>query len=202
MQTLRLLRIALWLAAAAAAIAYVALALRGDPPPRQPSAGTDAGAIGGPFTLTDQRGATFTEKDVAGRPHAVFFGFTHCPDVCPTTLFGLTQLMQALGPDADRLKVLFVTVDPERDTAEALTTYMSSFDPRIVALTGDGAAIDRMVRNYKAYYRKVPSGESYTMDHTAVVFLMGADGRFVITLDQHEPVETQLAKLRRLVKTP
>lgn len=109
--------------------------------------------------------------------------------------------MKQLGGDADRLRVLFVTVDPERDTVEQLSTYMSSFDPRITALTGDTAAVDRMVRNFKAYSRKVPTANGgYTMDHTSLVFLMAGDGRFVGTLDQHEAADVQLAKLKRLLK--
>lgn len=171
--------------------------------PREPS--VPAGAmvleiseLGGPFALTDQHGRAVTQDDVAGRPYAVFFGFTNCPDVCPTTLFGLTRLMAALGPEADRFKVLFVTVDPARDSVEQLRLYMSSFDPRIAALTGTPEATARMLKNYRAYARKVPTEGGYTMDHTALVFLMGSDGRFVSTLDLHEPEEAQLGKLRRL----
>ena len=129
----------------------------------------------------------------------MFFGFTHFSDVCPTTLFGLTQLMATLGPDADRFKILFVSVDPERDTVEQLRLYMTSFDPRITALTGMPEATAQMLKNYRAYARKVPTEGGYTMDHTALVFLMGSDGRFVSTLDLHEPQEIQLGKLRRLV---
>lgn len=199
---MRAVRVVLWLAVALAAIAYVALAVI-RPADEVPVAGVGqkVAELGGPFRLTDQNGRAFTEKDVAGAPHAVFFGFTNCPDVCPTTLFALGETMKQLGPDADRLRVLFVTVDPERDTTEQLATYMSSFDPRFTALTGDTAAIDAMVKNYRAYYRKVPNeGGGYTMDHTALVFLMGADGRFVTTLDMHEPPENQLAKLKRVLK--
>ena len=156
--------------------------------------------LGGAFALTDQNGATVTEEALAGRPYAVFFGFTNCPDVCPTTLFELSRLMQQLGPDADRFKVLFVTVDPERDTLDQLGPYMSSFDPRITALTGSPEATAAMLRNYRAYARKVPMGDGYTMDHTALVFLMGSDGRFVSTLDMHEPEEIRLGKLQQLAR--
>lgn len=200
---IKAIRIVLWVAIAIAAIAY-ALLLGSSEDRKDLVSRSELPSLqdfGGAFRLTDQRGATVTDKDVAGSPQAVFFGFTNCPDVCPTTLFGLTQLMEQLGSDADRLRVLFVTVDPERDTVEQLGTYMSSFDPRITALTGDGPSIDQMVRNFKAYYRKVPTESSYTMDHTALVFLMGADGRLVSTLDMHEATDVQLAKLRRLLKS-
>ncbi len=91
--------------------------------------GAPAAAIGGPFRLTDQDGHVMTEEDLKGRPSLVFFGFTHCPDVCPTTLFDISQIMQALGPDADRTRAVFITVDPERDTQDVLKDYLSSFDP-------------------------------------------------------------------------
>ncbi|QIB33469.1 SCO family protein [Ancylobacter pratisalsi] len=172
----------------------------GRPVPREVA--IDISELGGSFALTDQEGRRVSEKDVEGRPHAVFFGFTSCPDVCPTTLFALSQLLPQLGTDADRLKVQFVSVDPERDSVEQLKTYMSSFDPRILALTGSREEIDTMVANYKAYARKVPTESGYTMDHTAVVYLMGPDGRFAGTLDLHETAEVQLGKLRRLVARP
>jgi len=194
----RRLRWILWGLVVIAAAGFGFLMLR--TPPVPPGASViDVSELGGPFTLTDQNGRAVTQADIAGRPYAVFFGFTHCPDVCPTTLFGLTQLMAALGPDADRFKILFVSVDPERDTVEQLRLYMTSFDPRITALTGTPEATTQMLKNYRAYARKVPTEGGYTMDHTALVFLMGSDGRFVSTLDLHEPQEIQLGKLRRLV---
>jgi protein SCO1/2 len=159
-----------------------------------------AAAIGGPFTLTDQHGATVTEASLKGHPSAMFFGYTFCPDVCPTTLSDLTLLMEKLGPDADKLKVYFVTVDPERDTAEQLATYLQAFDPRFTALTGSREAIDAMLKEYRVYSKKVPTdGGSYTMDHTASVYLLDSDGRLAGTLDYHEKEETALAKLKRLV---
>ena len=109
-----------------------------------------AAAIGGPFRLTDQDGRVVTEEDLKGRPSLVFFGFTHCPDVCPTTLFDITQIMQVLGPDADRTRAVFITVDPERDTQEVLKDYLSSFDPHLVALTGDLPSITKVAKEYRA----------------------------------------------------
>ena len=136
-------------------------------------------AVGGPFALTDQNGKQITDKDMAGHPFLVFFGFTHCPDVCPTTLFDVSEIFRALGPDKE-VRALFGTVDPERDTPQVLKDYLSSFDPRITGATGDEAAIAAAIKGYRVYAKKVPTdGGGYTMDHTAIVYLMGKDGRFI-----------------------
>jgi protein SCO1/2 len=157
-------------------------------------------AIGGPFTLVDTRGQPVTQQDFLGRPSAMFFGYTHCPDVCPTTLLDLTELLKKLGPAADRLNVAFVTVDPERDTPAQLREYLSSFDPRIRGLTGTQAQIDAAAKAYHVYYKRVPMPDGdYSMDHTASVFLMNAKGGFVGTLSFEEDPQTSLRKLRRLV---
>lgn len=202
MTWLRAIRIAAWtgIAILSAFIAvYAGLAYRTAGLP-QPSQDAGAALVGGPFRLATHRGGALSDKDLLGRPYAVFFGFTYCPDICPTTLYELTGLLAELGPDADRLEVLFITVDPERDTAEQLTAYMSAFDPRITALRGTIEETDAAVKAFKAYYRKVPlEGGDYTMDHTAGIILMDAAGRFKGTLDLHEPRETQTAKLRRLI---
>lgn len=158
--------------------------------------------IGGPFVLTTQSGARLTEADLRGKPFTVFFGFTHCPEVCPTTLWEMSAALKALGPDADRLKVLFVTVDPARDTPGSLAGYLQAFDPRIVGLTGTEAEIDAMAKAYRAYWRKVPTeGGDYTMDHTASVFLMDAKGEFAGTIAYEEQAPVRLEKLRRLIAT-
>ena len=117
--------------------------------------------IGGPFRLTSHEGKPFTEADLKGKPFVVFFGFTHCPEVCPTTLYDLTQDMAALGKDGENLQAAFITVDPERDTPELMKTYLSSFDPRIVGLTGTEEEIAAAARTYKIYYRKVPTDGGY-----------------------------------------
>src|SRR6202167_4786183 len=136
-------------------------------------------AIGGPFQLTDQAGQTVTEKNMQGHPTLVFFGFTHCPDVCPTTLFEMSELMRKLGPDADRTGALFITVDPERDTPAIVKDYLASFDPHLRGLTGDQAAIDQAIKDYRVYAKKVQlQGGDYTMDHTAIVYLMDKDDQF------------------------
>ena len=113
-------------------------------------------AIGGPFSLTDHNGRTVTEQDLKGRPFLVFFGYTNCPDFCPTTMFEISEVLKKLGPDGDRTRALFITVDPERDTPAALKDYVSSFDPRIIALTGEPAAIAAVAKAYRAYYKRVP----------------------------------------------
>src|SRR3712207_4035501 len=133
--------------------------------------------IGGPFRLTSQEGKPFTDENLKGKPFVVFFGFTHCPEVCPTTLYDLTQDMAALGSDGQKLQAAFVTVDPARDTPELMKTYLSSFDPRIVGLTGTDEEIAAAARAYKIYYRKVPTDGGYTMDHSATLFLMDKIGR-------------------------
>jgi protein SCO1/2 len=155
-------------------------------------------SIGGPFSLTDQNGSTVTDRDLKGHPFLVFFGFTHCPDVCPTALFEVSEIMRALGPDADRVRVLFVTVDPERDTPAMLKDYLSSFDPRLSALTGDPEAVAAVAKAYRVYYKKVPLSEGgYTMDHTAIVYLMNKDGHFVSPFNIKRSPELAAAELRK-----
>jgi len=155
-------------------------------------------SIGGPFSLTDQNGRTVTEEDLKGRAFLVFFGFAHCPDICPTTMFEISEIMRKLGPAGDRMRALFITVDPERDTPEALKAYVSSFDPRIVALTGDEASIAAVAKAYRAYYKRVPLKDGgYTMDHLAIVYLMDKDGRFVSRFRLNRPVDEAAAELRK-----
>ena len=155
-------------------------------------------SIGGPFRLTDQNGKVVTDRDVKGKPFLVFFGFTHCPEVCPTTLFEMSQVLRQLGPDADRVRALFVTVDPERDTAQSLKDYLSSFDPHMIGLTGDPADIASIARAYRVYYKKVPlDGGDYTMDHTAIVYLMNKDGRFVSPFSLKRTAAAAADDLRR-----
>ena len=155
-------------------------------------------AIGGPFKLTDQNGKVVTEQDLKGHPFLVFFGFTHCPDVCPTTLFEVSEVMRALGPDAERARALFITVDPERDTPAVMKDYLSSFDPHLSGLTGDPAEIAAVAKAYRVYFKKVPLDEGgYTMDHTAIVYLMDKTGRFVSPFNLKRPIEAAAGDLRR-----
>jgi protein SCO1 len=155
-------------------------------------------AIGGPFSLIDQNGAPITDRDLRGRPFLVFFGFTHCPDICPTTLFEVSEILRTLGPDAKRAAALFITVDPERDTPAAMKDYLSSFDPQLIGLTGDPAAVAAVAKAYRVYSKKVPLEQGgYTMDHTAIVYLMDKDGRFVAPFSLKRTTEAAAADLRR-----
>ena len=157
-----------------------------------------AAAIGGPFELVDQNGRALTDRDMKGRPFLVFFGFTNCPDVCPTTLFEVSEIMRALGRDADRIGALFITVDPERDTPEKLKDYLASFDPHLRALSGKPAAIAATEKAYRVYSKKIPTdGGGYTMDHTAIVYLMDKDGRFVAPFNIKRRPEDAATDLRR-----
>jgi protein SCO1 len=188
-----LLMLAGFLAGVASIVLVVVLVSGRDP---IPSAG--ASAIGGPFRLTDQDGKTVTDKDLHGHPFLVFFGFTHCPDVCPTALFEISEVLGKLGPDAQKVSALFVTVDPERDTPEQMKDYLSSFNPRLVGLTGDPTAIAAVAKEYRVYVKKVPlDNGDYTMDHTALVYLMDKDGRFVAPFNLKRSAEDAAADLRR-----
>ncbi|UHD45637.1 SCO family protein [Aureimonas altamirensis] len=168
---------------------------------RQPtqSAPISVADIGGPFTLTDTAGNPFTEKNLSGRPAAIFFGFTFCPDICPTTLYELAGMMKALGPQADAIDFVFVSVDWERDGPQQVSRYLQAFDGRMIGLSGTQAEIEAAADAFKIHVQRVPLDDGgYTMDHTASVLLMGPDGRFTGTLDYDEPMETKLGKLRRL----
>lgn len=143
----------------------------------KPPASTEI--IGGPFQLTAHTGQQVTEQDFLGRPFLVFFGYTHCPDICHTTLFEMSEILKSMGPDA-KVGALFVTVDPERDTPEALKDYLSNFDPRIIGVTGPRASIDPVLREYRIFSKRAPGkDEDYSVDHTTVVYLMDKNGRFV-----------------------
>ena len=151
------------------------------------------------FTLQTVDGKPFGSTDLSGKPYLAFFGFTHCPDVCPTALFELSGLLKEIGPAADRITPLFISIDPERDTAELLKLYMTSFDPRIVALRGNATQTKAAAEAFSAIYKKVATAsDSYPMEHTAGLFLIRADGRLQGMLDMHEPRAAQLQKLRRL----
>jgi protein SCO1 len=166
---------------------------------RAPSpVGPAVAAVGGPFHLEDQNGKSLSDADLKGRPFLVFFGYTHCPDVCPTTLFEISQIMRALGPDADRAAALFITVDPERDTPAVIKDYLSNFDPHLHGLTGDQSSLNAALKAYRVYAKKVPlDNGDYVMDHTALVYLMDKDGRFVAPFNVNRTPEAEAADLRR-----
>jgi protein SCO1 len=158
-------------------------------------------AIGGPFKLIDQDGKAITDDALKGHPSLVFFGYTHCPDVCPTTLFDLSEVMRALGPDAGRIIALFITVDPERDTPEVMKDYLSSFDPHLRGVTGGDKAIEAVEKEYRVYAKKVPTGkgDDYSMDHTALVYLMDKQGRFIAPFSFKRRPEESAAELRKFM---
>jgi protein SCO1 len=155
-------------------------------------------AIGGPFQLTDQAGQTVTDQNLKGRPTLIFFGFTHCPDVCPTSLFEISEVLRAMGKDADKVNAWFVSVDPDRDTAAAMKDYLSSFDPHLKGLTGNPEAVTKVLSAYRVFARKVPLKDGdYTMDHTALIYLMDKDGRFVAPFNLKRSPEDAAADLKR-----
>jgi protein SCO1 len=138
--------------------------------------------VGGPFELTDHTGQLRTEGDFRGRLMLVYFGFTYCPDICPTDLQAIGQAIDKLGREADSVQPLFVTVDPERDTAQHLAEYVPMFHPRLIGLTGSPAAVRKAADAYKVYFAKVPVGKEpndYTVDHTAFIYLMDRDGNYL-----------------------
>lgn len=150
-------------------------------------------AVGGPFSLVDHKGARRTEKDFAGRPMLLFFGFTHCPDVCPTTLASVSGWLAALGPDADRIAALFVTVDPERDTPHVLAEYMQAFDPRILGLTGTAAEVTAMLKTFRAFARKTETGD---FEHTAAVYLIDERGHLLRLIEMAQSDDVAIAALK------
>jgi protein SCO1/2 len=199
------LRIALWVVVAIALFVIGALAVGqysffGG---RLLTAGSElkpGAPLGGPFKLVDEEGAPVTEAIFREKPSVTLFGYTHCPDVCPTGLSEMGKWAEELGPDADKLRFVFVTVDPERDTPETMRDYVTAFSDRIVGISGAPDAVHAMVKDYKIYSRKVPlEGGDYSMDHTASMILQDAKGNFVGTIDTSESHAMGLAKLKHLV---
>ena len=152
--------------------------------------------IGGSFALIGQDGRVVTNADLAGRPYLVFFGYTHCPDFCPTALFDISAVFKELGPDK-KVAALFVTVDPERDTPDILKTYLENFDSRIIGLTGDTQKIEATAKAFRVYAKKVPGEKpgDYTVDHTGVVYLMGKRGKFVSAFNLQRPPQQAAREL-------
>ena len=198
MNKLGQVRLVLWALVALAAVGFAYLQLR---PARLPEPSQAyATSLGGPFTLTAADGSTVTDQSLRGTPFALFFGFTRCPDVCPTTLARLARLRGQMGSDGEKLRIVFVSVDPESDTPADIGQYTALFGTPILGLTGTPEQIAQIAKAYRIYYAKVPQdGGNYTVDHSATVFLMDRDGRLQSTLDMKEGDEAALAKLRRLV---
>ncbi|WP_297560175.1 SCO family protein [Nitratireductor sp.] len=156
-------------------------------------------AFGVPFELVDQDGNTITEAAFRDGPTVVFFGFTHCPEVCPTTLFELDGYLEELGEEGEEIEPYFVSIDPERDTPEVMKTYLSNFSDRITGITGDPEKVAAMAKGFSIYVRKVElEGDDYTMDHTASILLLDSDGDFFGTIAYEENRDTAIAKLKRL----
>ena len=160
---------------------------------------TGPGGFGAPFALVDQDGAEITEAAFRGAPSAVFFGFTHCPEICPTTLFELDGWLATLGEEGKDIRAYFVTVDPARDTPEIMKSYVGNVSDRITGITGEPAKVEAMARAYSIYFKRVElEGGDYTMDHTASVLLLDRTGDFAGTIAYGENPDNALAKLKRL----
>ncbi len=199
------IRIALWIAVALVLFGLGALSIGGrsllEPREARSGAALQPGApLGGSFQLVDAKGAPITEAIFRERPSVTLFGYTHCPDVCPTGLTEMGRWAEELGPDAEKLRFIFVTVDPERDTPAIMQDYVTAFSDRIVGISGPPDAVHAMVKDYKIYSRKVPlDGGDYSMDHTASMILQDSGGNFVGTIATGESHETGLAKLKHLL---
>ncbi len=155
--------------------------------------------IGAPFELIDQNGEPITEKAMAGKPAMVFFGFTHCPDVCPTTLLETATWLGELGKEGETIQPFFITIDPERDTPEIMKAYVENFSDRVTGITGNPDKIAKLAEAWHVYHKKIPlDGGGYTMDHTASVFLVDSEGNFRGTIAFSENSDAALAKLKRL----
>lgn len=158
-----------------------------------------AAPIGGPFTLVDHNGRTVTDQTFRGRWMLVFFGYTRCPDACPMALSEMSQALDALGPLAERVQPLFVSVDTERDTPETMRGFFDAFDPRILGLAGSAEQVAAAARAYRAFYRRVDQGSDYTMDHSTLLYVMGPDGRYVTAFNHQTGGDVVGQRLRALV---
>ena len=197
---LKTLRLVLWALVALVLGAGLLAMFAGDRTPAPEVEGAYADSVGGPFALTAPDGSRVTDETLKGTPFAIFFGFTRCPDVCPTTLSRMAQLRKQLGPDGDKFRIVFVSVDPGYDSPEDIGRYVELFGTPILGLTGTDAEVNAAVKAYRAFYEKVPTkAGDYTIDHTASVYLMDADGRLQSIIAYDETAANALAKLKRLV---
>jgi len=199
---MKALRIVLWAAVAVVAAALGWLSYEMTTSKDQIA----AGPFGVPFELVSQTGQPISEKAFTGKPTALFFGFTHCPEVCPTTLFELNGWLEKVDPDGSKLQAYFISVDPERDTPEILGQYVSNVSKRITGISGPPDKVMEMVKGFRVYAKKVPLDEKnpdgdYTMDHTASVFLLDAKGKFTGTIAYGENPDTAVKKLENLTKS-
>jgi protein SCO1 len=200
MTILRIIRIpALAFSVAMIGMVIAIYAMRSSEASRPVAQQTESTAIGGPFDLVDQDGNNVTDRDFSDKASVIFFGYTSCPDACPTTLLDLSNWLRDLGADAERLNVLFISIDPERDTPARIKEYLSSFDPRIHGLTGTPEQIAAAAKAYRVSYERVElEGGDYTMDHTAAIYLMDRSGHFVAPLSLQTEDKVALERLHKL----
>jgi len=193
------LRIILWGLVLIAAAALGVLLLREGDLPAQRQTELPLASIGGPFTLMGSDGKPFSSAKLAGKPFAIFFGFTNCPDVCPTTLARLVKLRRQSESDEKAFNIVFVSVDPERDGPAQVGAYSKLFDTPVIGLTGRPAQIEQVKKQFAVFSAKAPqAGGEYSVDHTASVFLMDRAGKFVATIAPEESDAAALAKLKRI----
>ena len=178
--------------------AFLALEMRDNP--RGAGGTVLANAIGGPFQLTDQNGKMVTDADLKGKWSLIYFGYTHCPDACPTALNDISIALEELGAKRDEVRPVFITVDPERDTSEALKSYVTSFDAPILALTGTTDQVAQAAKAYRVYYAKHPeAGGDYSMDHTSLIYVMDPKGRFTASFTGEDLPEQMAERLKKLL---
>lgn len=175
-----------------AAVLLLALFLRGSMQEDAPAVD-----IGGPFSLVDHHGQPVTEADFAGRPMLVYFGFTYCPDICPTTLQAVGSALDQLGAEGEAVQPVMITVDPERDTADALAEYVPNFHPRLIGLTGSPAQIAEVAKRFRVYYARQGQGDDYLMQHSSILFLMDEQGRYLAHLSHDASAEEVAAMLQK-----
>jgi protein SCO1 len=196
----RILALALTGLIVGASLAYFALS--GPAGPNMPTGQTVNGKalVGGPFSLVDHTGRRVTDKDFLGRPMLVFFGYTNCPDICPSGLQVVSAALDKLGDRAKTVQPVFVSIDPARDTPEKLAEYLKSFSPRLIGLTGSAEETAAAAKAYRVFYQKVEdekSKDTYSMDHSAIFYLMGADGAFITHIPHTTDVDKVVAALNK-----
>ncbi|HAT86437.1 SCO family protein [Cohaesibacter gelatinilyticus] len=200
----RIRQVTLWLIALVAVVGISAMMIewyKDEMNVQMTKDGQNKVQIGGPFTLTNHLGQTVTDKDYSEKPMAIYFGYTFCPDVCPTTLADMTGWVEALGADANKINYLFITIDPERDDQESIKEYVTVFFDQLVGLTGSKEQVEAVAKAYRVYAKKVEDddADSYVMDHTASVYLMKPGNQFMGTISYGEDHESALGKLKKLI---
>lgn len=195
MSSLKIIRIALWSLIAVIVAAMSFTLFMGSKPQNMVTA-----ELGAPFKLVDHNGAPITDSVFDDGPVAMFFGFTHCPEVCPTTMFEMSGWMEQLGEDGEALKGVFVTIDPERDTPALMKNYVTNLSDRFTGITGPKEDVEAMARSWRVYFKRQELDDGdYTMDHTASIFLLKPGGKFFGTIAWGENPETAVEKMKRLV---